>query len=173
MVIDVVGSERVIKTINDFVKKMESDDLKRYIGSKAIEVINEEAFNELGDATEYTKHNKMEILSDGILIYNDVKNTEGQYYSLMVEYGTGVYAVMENIGTTEMFEKSGHVFWYVPAEKAPKLENYAYEKVTTDEGSVLYKVYGQYPNYIYTNSATKIRKNLSKWVKEYIFDLMK
>ena len=80
MQIDIQGTEKFIKSLDEITKKLQSNELKEFIGQKAIETVNKIAFENLGHSSEYIKHNKMKIVNDGILIYNDVKNENGEYY---------------------------------------------------------------------------------------------
>ena len=164
--IEVHGTKQVIDKIRKIADAMLSDDIKEYIAKKAIEVINKEADENLSYDEKYKKHNNYKIEKDSILIYNDVQNDNGEYYSLIIEYGSGLYAEKSHIGKTETFVNTGYMYWYVPEEEAPDLFDYPYERIETDSG-VFYKVFGQTPKHIYENSAKIIERNLAKWVREY------
>lgn len=165
--IEIQGTKQVIDKINRVEEIIKSDDLKKYIAEKAIAAINRIAAEKLSYDDNYIKSNKYEINEQGILIYNDVTNENGEHYSLIIEYGSGVYAEKPHIGETETFLASGYMYWYVPEEEAPELIEYPYERIETETG-VLYKVYGQSPKHIYEDAAKLIEKNVSRWVREYI-----
>lgn len=172
MQIEVTGSEFVLKAIEDIMNKLKSDDIKVYLGNKMIEVINKIATENLIENDDYIAHNKMKIVDEGILIYNDVQNDNGEYYSLIVEYGSGIYSVVPGKDShTSIYEKTGGLYWYVPEEQASKLAKYNYEAVETDNGDILYRVFAQYPNYIYTDAVSVINRKLKSWVKEYLTGL--
>ena len=164
--IKIQGTKQVMNKIKKIAESMASDDIKEYIAKKAIEVINAEADANLSYDKNYRKHNQYKINGNSIIIYNDVQNENNQYYSLIIEYGSGLYAEKGHIGTTETFVNTGYMYWFVPEEEAPDLFEYPYERIETEDG-VFYKVYGQTPKHIYENSAKKIEKNLSKWIREY------
>ena len=164
--IEIQGTKQVMNKIKKIAESMASDDIKEYIAKKAIEVINAEADANLSYDKNYREHNQYKINGNSIIIYNDVQNENNQYYSLIIEYGSGLYAEKEHIGETETFVNTGYMYWFVPEEEAPDLFEYPYERIETEDG-VFYKVYGQTPKHIYENSAKIIEKNLSKWIREY------
>lgn len=165
--IEIQGTKQVIDKINEVEKKINSNDLKEYLAKKMIKIVNALADERLSYDKKYVKSNKYEITSDYIKIYNDVENENHQHYSLILEYGSGLYAEMGHIGKTPAFLASGFMYWYVPEEEAPELMEYPYERIETETG-VLYKVYGQTPKHIYEDSAKVIERNASRWVREYI-----
>ena len=141
--------------------------MKVYLAKKVIEAIDRLADERLSYDDNYKKSNKYEILSNGVRIYNDVINQSNEHYSLILEYGSGLYAEKEHIGTTPTFKASGYMYWYVPEEEAPELFEYPYERIETDNG-VIYKVYGQTPKHIYEDAAKLAERNIARWVREYI-----
>lgn len=165
--IKIQGTKQVIDKINRVENLMQSDDLKVYLAKKMIAIVNEIAEQRLSYDENYIKSNKYEIKDNGILIYNDVVNASGEHYSLILEYGSGLYAEKPHIGKTPTFLASGYMYWYVPEDEAPDLFAYPYERIETEEG-VLYKVYGQTPKHIYEDSAKVIERNVARWVREYI-----
>lgn len=139
-----------------------------------ISIINTISEERLSYDRNYTKSNKYKINDDSIVVYNDVTNSNGEHYSLILEYGSGIHAEKEHIGKTDTFKVSGYMYWYVPEEKAPELAMYTdsengkgFEKIETPTGT-LYKVYGQTPKHIYEDAAKIIERNVAKWVNEYI-----
>lgn len=165
--IEIQGSKQVIDKINAIEIAMKSNDIKEYLAKKMISVINGFADERLSYDAEYIKHNKYEILDEGIAVYNDVENESHQHYSLILEYGSGLYAELPHIGQTKSFIASGYMYWYVPEDEAPDLFEYPYERIETEDG-VIYKVYGQTPKHIYEDSAKVIERNAARWVREYI-----
>ena len=146
--ITVTGTEHCIKTIEKIEQVIQSDNLKKYIAEKAIAVINRNAREKLEKNENYINHNKYNIKSNGIEIYNDVTNEQGVHYSLIVEYGSGIYAEKGHIGTSEEFINSNYQWWYGFCKKI--------------------KVHGQTPKHIYEDSAKIIERNLHRWVNEYL-----
>ena len=167
LAIEIQGTKKVINKINRIELLTKSDDLKVYLANKMISVINRFADERLSYDFKYVKSNKFIINEDNIVIYNDVVNANNEHYSLILEYGSGIYAEDEHIGTTQTFIASGFMYWFVPEEEAPDLFAYPYERIVTDSG-VLYKVYGQTPKHIYEDSAKVIERNVARWVREYI-----
>lgn len=174
LTITVEGTKQVIDKINKIEKLCNSNDIKEYLANKIISVINRLADERLSYDENYVKSNKYKIEKDGILVYNDVVNNSGEHYSLILEYGSGIYAEKKHIGETDTFKASGYMYWYVPEEKAPELAMYTdsengkgFEKIETPTG-VLYKVYGQTPKHIYEDSAKVVERNVARWISEYI-----
>ena len=172
--IEIQSSKRLINKINKIGEIAKSEDLKKYLAEKAIAVINRLADERLSYDENYTESNKYEISDEEITIYNDVVNENNEHYSLILEYGSGIYAEKEHIGETDTFKASGYMYWYVPEEKAPELAKYTdsengkgFEKIETSKGT-LYKVYGQTPKYIYEDAAKITQRNIARWVREYI-----
>lgn len=165
--IEIRGTSQVINKINRIEEVTKSDDIKKYLAERMILVIEKFARERLSYDDNYIKSNKYKIEDNKITIYNDVTNENGEHYSLILEYGSGLYAEKPHIGKSEMFKASGYMFWYVPEDEAPDLFAYPYERIETDRG-VLYKVYGQTPKHIYEDAAKEIEKNVSKWVREYM-----
>lgn len=165
--IEIQGTKQVIDKINRIEEIVKSNDLKIYLAEKSIAVINRLADERLSHDENYVKNNKYKIEEEGILIYNDVVNNNNEHYSLILEYGSGLYAEKQHIGTTETFIATGFMYWYVPEEEAPELFDYPYERIETDTG-VLYKVYGQTPKHIYEDAAKIIQRNIARWIREYI-----
>lgn len=166
--ITITGTKQLIDKINSIEKITMSKDIKEYLAKKMISVIDRLSEERLSYDENYSKHNKYEILENGILVYNDVTNSNGEYYSLILEYGSGLYAEKEHIGQSPTFKASGYMYWFVPEEEAPELFDYPYERIETEDGEVLYKVYGQTPKHIYEDSAEMIQRNVARWVREYI-----
>ena len=165
--ITIKGTKQVIDKINSVEQTMMSKDIKEYLAKKMISIINTLSEERLSYDENYSKSNKYEILENGIFVYNDVTNGNGEYYSLILEYGSGLYAEQDHIGQTPTFNASGYMYWFVPEEEAPELFDYPYERIETEEG-VIYKVFGQTPKHIYEDSAEIIQRNVARWVREYI-----
>ena len=165
--IELQGTKQVIDRINSIEKILNSNEIKEYLAKKMINVINRLSDERLSYDENYKNHNKYQITDEYIRIYNDVENESGQHYSLILEYGSGIYAEKEHIGKTDTFIATGYMYWYVPEEEAPELIEYPYERIETSEG-VLYKVYGQTPKHIYEDSAKIIENNVARWVREYV-----
>lgn len=165
--IEIQGTKQVIDKINAIEIITNSDDIKKYLAEKSIAVIDRLAEERLSYDKNYVKSNKYKIDDEGITIYNDVINESGEYYSLIIEYGSGLYAEKPHIGTTQGFTASGYMYWFVPEEEAPDLIEYPYQRIETEDG-VLYKVFGQTPKHIYEDAAKVIERNISRWVKTYI-----
>lgn len=165
--IEIQGTKQAINKINRIADITKSNDLKVYLANKMIEVINRLAEERLSYDENYIKSNKYKINDEGILVYNDVTNASNEHYSLILEYGSGLYAEKNHIGQTETFIASGYMYWFVPEDEAPDLFAYPYERIETDSG-VLYKVYGQTPKHIYEDSAKIIERNVARWIWEYV-----
>lgn len=165
--IKIQGTKKVIDKLNRVEEIIKSNDLKVYIAKKSIIAINRIAEERLSYDDNYIKSNKYTINDNSIVIYNDVENQNKEHYSLIIEYGSGLYAEKQHIGKTPMFLASGYMYWYVPEDEAPDLFAYPYERIQTEEG-VLYKVYGQTPKHIYEDAAKLIERNIARWIKEYI-----
>lgn len=167
MIIEVEGTDKVINYVKEMEKKLKSNDIKEYLAQKMIELINRESKSKLETSTNYVAHNKYEIRDDGILIYNDVQNDHGEYYSLIIEYGSGVYAEGEPYHHTASYDNSGGLYWLVPVENGSSLMSTGFDIITLESGDY-FKVYGQEAKHIYTDAAIKIQKNINRWLKEYI-----
>lgn len=158
--IRVEGANEIIKKITEIDKKLSSDDIKEYLAKKMLDVINKTTEEKLKNNSNYIASNKYKLIDKGIMLYNDVQAVDGSYYSLIIEYGSGTKA--------EGSYNTGKVYWYVPEEKGPNLENYNYKSYITDDGNKIYLVFGQEPKHIYTDAAKEIEKNVTKWVMEYM-----
>ena len=166
--IEIQGTKQVIDKINRVEAITKSSGLKQYLAERMVAVINRLADERLSYDDNYIKHNKTVIRDDSILIYNDVENNNHEHYSLILEYGSGLYAEKGHIGKTKTFLATGYMYWFVPEDEAPELFDYPYERIETEDGSVLYKVYGQTPKHIYEDSAKIIERNVARWIREYI-----
>lgn len=168
--IEVTGIDECINFINSIPNLLKDNDFKQYIGEQCVEVINKVARQKLNVSGNYVEHNKIEILKNGVLIYNDVQSDNGDYYSLVIEYGSGIHKEKDTYSNdpTNTYLKTGGLYWLVPTEKAPSLNG---SKIITVAGKQYYIVYGQTPKHIYTDAATIISQNLAKWTKEYIMKL--
>lgn len=166
--IEIDGIKELKDTLNKIPKLVKSNKFKQYIGENCVKVINRIASERLIMHNEYNSQNIIEILKDGVLIHNDVKNDNGTYYGLIIEYGSGTNAEIEHIGTSPKFQESDFEYWYVPEEIAPKLSNYGYKKIVTNTGEIIYMVYGQNPKHIYTDAAKEIASKLEEWAEIYI-----
>lgn len=170
--IEVKGTDEIIKKILEVDKKLSSDDVKEYLAQKMLDVINRISEEKLKTNSNYVKHNKYKLIKEGIWLYNDVQTESGTYYSLILEYGSGTKAELNHIGTTDSFIKSGYTYWYVPESEAQNISDYNYSSYTTENGEVLYMVFGQEPKHIYTDAAKEIEKNVKSWLKEYIDNIL-
>lgn len=172
MDIEVHGTEEILEYIEEIENKINSNDLKEYLAKKMLDIINQESENKIENNLTYTDHNKYEILDDGILIYNDVQNDDGEYYSLIIEYGSGIYAEGQPFHHTDSYENSGGLYWLVPVANGSSLERTTFPiiDIKLQDGSIgsFYKVYGQEAKHIYTDAAIKIEKELSNWIRDYI-----
>lgn len=152
MNIEVKGLDECIKMLQKLKETLKSEELFKYIAEKSIKIINKYASERLENNSNYIEANKYDIISNGVIIHNDVKNPEGEYYSLIIEYGSGVYAELPHIGTTEEFIESNYTSWI---------------------SGLGVRVTGQEAKHIYTDAAKEIEKNLSKWTSEFIKSKMK
>lgn len=166
--IEIDGIKELEDTLNKIPKLVKDKNFKQYIGENCVKIINRLASERLSISNEYNSQNKIDILNDGVLIHNDVKNNDGVYYGLIIEYGSGTNAEIEHIGTTPKFQESGFEYWFVPDEVAPKLSDYKYKTITTDNGEIIYMVFGQNPKHIYTDAAKEISEKLEEWTNTYI-----
>ena len=177
MKIEVQGLDEAINLLEKLDKVINSEKLKIYIAKKSINEINKIARKKLDYNSNYIASNKYNILDNGILIYNDVQNQNGKYYSLIIEYGSGIYSELSHIGTTKTFKNSNYTYWLVPVESGSNLENYAFDiiDIKLEDGSIgsFYKVYGQEPKHIYTDASKIIENNLIKWTLDFIKKEMK
>lgn len=168
LTIELQGSKQAIDKINTIAAMTQSNDLKVYLANKMIAVINRLAEERLSYDENYIKSNKYKITDEGILVYNDVTNASHEHYSLILEYGSGLYAEKPHIGKTETFIASGYMYWYVPEEYAPELfDYYPKTRIETPKG-VIYQVFGQTPKHIYEDSAKVIERNVARWIREYM-----
>lgn len=165
--IEIQGTKQAIDKIKKIEDVTKSNSLKVYLAEKMISVINRFADERLSYDENYVKSNKYKIDDESITIYNDVANASNEHYSLILEYGSGLYAEKGHIGSSETFIASGFMYWYVPEEKAPEISEYPYQRIETDNG-VIYKVFGQTPKHIYEDSAKVIERNIARWIREYI-----
>lgn len=151
--VEIKGTEEVLKAIEKVESIINSKDLYNFIGEKALKVIKRIAEDKLKTgASNYNQHNKLQVLNNGILIYNDIANSDGTFYSLIIEYGSGTKmdeTNAEHMGTTPEFLQSNYEWWYAGRHV---------------------KVHGQDPKYIYTDAAVKIEQNLEHWVSDYLSD---
>lgn len=172
MNIEVKGLDECIKLIQNLDKILNSKELFKYIAEKSIKIINKDAKSKLSQYSNYIKSNNYKLTDDGVEIYNDVQSETGKHYSLIIEYGSGIYAEMAHTGNSKTFVESGHVYWLVPVEEGSGLESYGFQVVDIDLGNgqtgSFYKVFGQEAKHIYTDSAKEIEQNLVNWTKEYI-----
>lgn len=165
--IQVTGLEEAIKKIERVQKIASSNELKEYIAERAIEEINKIAKERFSQSNNYVSSNKYELIKNGILIYNDVKNDNGECYSLILEYGSGTYAEGEAFHHTKTYDMTGGTYWLVPVEESSSLMNTTFDIITLDSGDY-FKVYGQQPKHVYTDAAKIIQKKLVEWADDFI-----
>lgn len=177
MEIEVKGLDKCIKMVQNLKNILNSKELFQYIAEKSIKIINRFAKSRLDQYSNYINSNKYKLTDNGIEIYNDVQSETGKHYSLIIEYGSGIYAEMAHIGDSKTFVESGYVYWLVPVEEGSNLENYGFEVIDIDLGKgqigSFYKVFGQQAKHIYTDAAKEIEQNLVKWTNEYINKVLK
>lgn len=177
MGVKITGLDKCIKMIDNYSKIINSKELYEYIAKESIKVINKYAKSRLDNSSNYTSSNIYEISDKKIKISNEVKNSQGKYYSLIIEYGSGMYAEKPHFGDTKTFVESGYVYWLVPVEEGSNLESYGFEVVDIDLGdgqvNSFYKVFGQEPKHIYTDAAKEIEKNLVNWTMQFIKQKLK
>lgn len=149
--IKVTGIEDCINFINSIPELIDDDNLKQLIGENSIKIINQIAQSRLENYSNYIQSNKIKTYKTGVIIYNDVEDDYGFNYSLIVEYGSGLNAEEQHIGTTEEFIESGFEWWYAGRH---------------------IKVTGQNPKHIYTDAAIEISRLLPKWVTTYVNDVL-
>ena len=170
--IRVKGLKKAIETIQKYGQLFSTNSFKEFIAKKSIEEINKIAREKLQTSGNYVANNKYEITDKGIVIYNDIQSEDGTYISLILEYGSGVYAEGSPFHNTSSYEKSGGVYWLVPVENSTSLANTNYPIITIKSVDY-YMVFGQKPKHIYNDAAKIIRKEISTWTKEYIEKEMK
>ena len=166
--IKVTGLEKFSNRTGSLKKIIESNELKEYVAKRSIEEINKIAQERLQKSENYIANNKYTITDSGIKIYNDSQTSDGFYYSLIIEYGSGTLREKESIAHTQTYASSGGAYWYVPEAEAPQLSEYSFPRVTNEAGEVFYMVFGQDPKHIYTDAAKMIEKNMRVWVVTYI-----
>lgn len=180
--IDITGIDNFVKTINSVSEIINETKFRTYLGQKAIEVINDVARTELKSSDDYINHNTLKVVNDGIIIYNDIANSQGQHYSLILEYGSGTYKEMGTYTSepTTTYDMTNGLYWLVPIEKAENLSAYyddtkivSFKDKVTGEEVKCYKVFGQYPHHIYEKAARKIKEEIAEWAVDYINKKMK
>lgn len=175
--VSMTGTEEIIKSVETIEKKLKSKDIKEYLAKKMINVVNEETKDKLEYFNSYINHNKYYIDNDSITIYNDVQNEDGQYYSLVIEYGSGTYKEGEDFSHTATYDNTGGLYWLVPVNKTNNnLENYNYQiiTITLEDGTKedFYKVYGQTAKHIYRESSIRIEREINQWIIDYLNEVV-
>lgn len=172
IVIKSVGLTKALQSFRALQETILSDKLLDFIAEKAIEEINKDAIEKLDRSDNYIANNKYEKIDKGVVIYNDSKSEDGTYYSLILEYGSGIYAEGEPFHHTQTYDETGGLYWLVPIEEGSSLFSTDYDIITLEAGD-FFKVYGQPAKHIYTDAAKKIRKNIASWVSQFIESEMK
>lgn len=166
------GLDKAIKMFDKLGKTILSDKLLDYIAEKAIDEINKIAKEKLQTSENYIANNEYEKIDKGVVIYNNIQSEDGIYISLIIEYGSGIYKEGADFHHTSTYESSGGTYWLVPVENSNSLANTNYPIINI-KGVEYYRVSAQQPKHIYTDAAKIIRRNVSKWVAQYIESEMK
>lgn len=85
-------------------------------------------------------------------VYTDSK---AMPYALFEHFGTGEYAEMDHIGTTDHFRETGYTEWYIPEAKAPRPLNYPIVELY---GIKFYVAHGAKANHFMTDAEFKSRQ---------------
>lgn len=158
-------NKKINKLCNDIPKAVEEGLKNGLEGVKELAYTYKRGTKE-GIMIAVSKENSKEILGR---IYTDKTIMP---YALFLEYGTGIYAEMEHIGTTKTFIESGYRYWYLPVEKAQR--DFGSSRKVTIGDSEFYIMYAQRPApfmkpasfYGRTKLSSEIQKTLSKIMKE-------
>lgn len=172
--VEVKNAEKAIKFIQTLDRYLDnSDGLNKFLAQKILEVINEESEKKLQHSSNYIAHNKYIFTEKGILFYNDVQNSDGTYYSLILEYGSGIHAEGQPFHHTNTYDYTSGLYWLVPVENGSSLMNTNYPIITIEPYGDFFMVFGQEPKHIYTDAAKTIKENTKKWLNEYFNDVLK
>lgn len=170
--INLTDIDEIVNMLDNIKDIISSDALKEYIAQKSIEEINRIAEQRLQSSENYIANNKYELIKDGVLIYNDIQTEDGTYYSLILEYGSGIHAEGEPFHHTSTYETTSGLYWLVPVDNAGSLANTNYEIINI-KGVEYYRVFGQSAKHIYTDAGKNIEKNIAGWISDYIDKEMK
>lgn len=100
-------------------------------------------------------------------VYTDKNNMP---YAMFEHWGTGQYAEMEHIGTTEHFINSGYTEWLIPVNKVERVLHYP---IITIQDNQFYLARGVQANHFMTDSEFKTRKENVKIVGKNITEMLK
>lgn len=167
--VEVKGVEKTLALIDMLDNSLNNNQkLNEYLAPKILEIINEESKSKLNTSDNYIAHNKFTFIDNGILFYNDVQSSDGTYYSLIVEYGSGTHAEGEPFHHTATYDFTSGLYWLVPVEEGGSLMQTNYPIITIEPYGDFFMVFGQEPKHIYTDAAKKIRDKSKEWMAEYI-----
>ena len=166
--INISGLDEAVNLLKKYQEIISSDGLKEYLAEKSIDEINKIANEKLQSSENYNANNKYKITDNGVVIYNEIQSQDGTYISLILEYGSGIYAEYEKFPKhTATYEKTGGVYWLVPVTSGSSLFNTDYEIITLESGDY-FKVFAQTPKHIYTDAGKVIESKITTWIEEYI-----
>lgn len=167
--VEVKNVDLVVELINGIDKELSNPTgLNEYLAPKILEVINEESKSKLSTSDNYVAHNKYKFVDNGILFYNDVQSSDGTYYSLIVEYGSGTHAEGEPFHHTKTYDLTSGLYWLVPVDEGSDLFKTNYPIVTIEPYGDFFMVFGQEPKHIYTDAAKTISRKSKQWIGEYL-----
>ena len=137
------------KNINSFEKKM--NKLVVSVVKNTTIGLEEALKNIQATALKLKKGKSTEDLIPYVIIKDDNKLIVGRVYTdrtvfsyaSFLEYGTGIYAEREHIGTTKTFIQSGYSYWFLPVDKADR--DFGSDRIIVIKGEKFYIMYPQQP----------------------------
>lgn len=121
-------------------------------------------------------HHEDGILCELVDVAND--RVKGRVYAdtkafpffMFEHFGTGQYAEMDHVGTTQHFINSGYTEWFIPVSKVPRPLNYVQIEIN---GTLYYLAHGVKANHFMTDAEFKTREKNKEIVETQIKEMLK
>lgn len=175
MYLDIAEINKEIKVFKATKKLFMQQDFLDFIGRKCIKVLQLETAlkapltrnNKMNDefATGHTYQTQTLSNTSRIVLSNNATNQFGKYFSAYIEYGTGIYAPMTEIGGEEVTTSTRPDGWIYPTDEADRNPTKKYNRKT---GTWYAFTWGQVPKNIYTDALKRIEENMDRWIEEYM-----
>ncbi len=153
--------DKIIKELPNTIKESVEDVLKNIQGY-AIKL--EKGNHEDGILVEMVDTSNMEVKGR---VYT---SKEKMPWSMFEHFGTGQFAELPHVGTTEHFIKSGFTQWFIPVNKVERALNYP---IVTINETQFYIAHGVPSNHFMTDAEFKTREENKEIVTKKINEMLK
>lgn len=156
--------KKLDKIAKELPKKIEesTEDILKNIQGCAIRL--ERGHNEKGILVEMIEMSSMKVKGR---VYT---SKETMPHAMFEHWGTGQFAEMEHIGTTQHFLATGYTEWYIPVNKVERTLNYPIKIINNQQ---FYIAHGAKANHFMIDAEFKTRENNKEIVQKQINEMLK